>query len=262
MKSVKIVLPKEQKIVEIEILADLHIGSKKCRIEDIRQRIQRIKDEPNVYCVVLGDVLNNSTKGSIGDVYDESVSPREAVKFAIELLRPIKDKILFMTAGNHERRTYRESGDDLCEHIAFGLDILERYDYVSGLIWLIHGFNPGKHFAHANYDQVLTTIYCTHGDGQGGRTIGGKANGLERRGAVIDADIIITGHTHAPLSFRECSYHLKRHEYKVAMHEQLFVNASATLNHEAYAELVGLRPSSVESPRLILEAGKPPKVLI
>jgi hypothetical protein len=92
----------------------------------------------------------------------------------------------------------------------------------------------------------------THGDGQGGRTVGGKANGIQRRGHVVDADIIVTGHTHAPLSFRDCCYKIDYQNSSVSLKEQLFVNASATLNYEEYAELYGMKPSSKQSPVIIL----------
>ena len=93
----------------------------------------------------------------------------------------------------------------------------------------------------------------THGDGQGGRTIGGKANGLQRRGMVVDADIVVTGHTHAPLSFRDCFYRIDYPNSYVSKREQLFVNASATLDYEEYAELYGMKPSSKVSPVIVLD---------
>jgi hypothetical protein len=96
----------------------------------------------------------------------------------------------------------------------------------------------------------------THGDGQGGRTIGGKANGLQRRGQIVDADIVVTGHTHAPLSFRDCCYKIDYQNSGIVKKEQLFVNASATLNYEEYAELFGMKPSSKQSPVIILNGNK------
>lgn len=92
----------------------------------------------------------------------------------------------------------------------------------------------------------------SHGDGNGGRLVGGKANGLSRRGQIVNADIIVTGHTHSPISFRECSYVVDYQNSCARKIEQLFVNASATLDYEAYAELFGMRPSSKVSPKIVL----------
>ena len=100
------------------------------------------------------------------------------------------------------------------------------------------------------------SLYMTHGDGQGGRTVGGKANGLQRRGQIVDADIVVTGHTHAPMSFRDCFFRIDYPNSTVIKKEQLFVSASATLNYEEYAELYGMKPSSSQSPVIILNGRK------
>jgi hypothetical protein len=100
------------------------------------------------------------------------------------------------------------------------------------------------------------TLFMTHGDGQGGRLIGGKANGLQRRGQIVDADIVVTGHTHTPFTFRGKAYAINYQNSSVREREQVFVNASATLKYEEYAELYGMPPASVISPRIVLDGRK------
>ena len=82
--------------------------------------------------------------------------------------------------------------------------------------------------------------------------MGGKANGLHRRGQIVDADIVITGHTHAPMSFRDKCFVIDAKNNCVVEKEQLFINASATLDYEEYAELYGMKPSSKASPVIVL----------
>ena len=249
MKCVKNDLPQELNKIEIEIFSDLHLGSKKCDYMAIQKRIERVKENDNVYAIILGDVLNNSTKTSVGDVYEEELTPMQQVKKATMLFEPIKDKILGVCSGNHERRSYKTEGIDLLYFMCAELGIANKYDYCSCLLFIRFG-NDNKH------RKVCYTLYMAHGDGQGGRTIGGKANGLQRRGQIVDADIVVTGHTHAPLSFRDCCYQIDYHNSGVVKKEQLFVNASATLNYEEYAELFGMKPSSVLSPVIILNGRK------
>ncbi len=93
----------------------------------------------------------------------------------------------------------------------------------------------------------------THGTGTGGRTIGGKANGLERRGQIVDADIVCTGHTHQAVTFRETSYKVDPQNNSAYLKEQVFVNASSTLDYEKYAEKFGMKPSSKISPLIVLD---------
>ena len=39
----------------------------------------------------------------------------EQIQQAVELFGPVKDKILAITTGNHERRTYNKEGIDLID---------------------------------------------------------------------------------------------------------------------------------------------------
>ena len=250
MQLIDISLPVKE--VNIEIFADLHLGSKKCNIPLIQARLHKVLTDPNTYAVLLGDLINNSTKTSVGDTYTEELSPMEQMQLAVRLFEPIKDKILAITSGNHERRSYKKEGVDLMYFLAAQLGLEDRYDYCSNLIFLRLDADPGVGTGKGSNNPQLFTIYQTHGDGNGGRTVGGKANGLQRRGDIVDADVVITGHTHMPLSFRQCGYRIDRTHRRLIKHEQLFVNASATLDYEEYAELYGMRPSSTVSPVLHL----------
>lgn len=255
MKCVKNNLPHELTKIEIEIFSDLHLGSKKCDHLMIQKRIERVKENDHVYAILLGDTLNNSTKSSVGDVYEEELSPMQELNLATRMFEPIKHKILGVCSGNHERRSYKTEGIDLLYFMCSELGIADKYDYCSCLLFIRVGQTKGGKIAK-NIRQVCYTLYMTHGDGQGGRTIGGKANGLQRRGQIVDADIVVTGHTHAPLSFRDCCYTIDYQNSGVVTKEQLFVNASATLNYEEYAELYGMKPSSKQSPVIALNGTK------
>lgn len=252
MKSVKIDLPSDIEKLTIEIFSDLHIGSAKCDIDAIKERIEKVKNNPDTYCVILGDVINNSTKTSVGDVYGEPMSPMAQMTKAIELFSPIKDKIIGCVSGNHERRTYKQDGIDLIYFMCAELGITDKYSYSSGLLFIRFGQLPRNRKTR----KMCYTVYITHGDGQGGRLIGGKANGLQRRGRIVNADIIITGHTHTPFTFRENTFVIDYQNSRVKEREQVFINASATLKYEEYAELYGLPPSSPVSPRVILDGRK------
>lgn len=253
MKCVKVDLPAEHKEIFIEIFSDLHIGSKKCDYKAIQERIEKVKSDPNRYCIVLGDICNNSTKTSVGDVYEEELTPMQQVQKAVRLFEPIKHKIIGITSGNHERRSYKTDGIDLSYFFARELRVEHLYDYCACLLFIRFGKAKSHGAGGSHGGKMCYTLYMTHGDGNGGRTIGGKMNGLQRRGQIVDADIVVTGHTHSPATFRDSFFRIDYQNSSVSQREQLFVNASATLNYEEYAELYGMRPSSNVSPVIVLD---------
>ena len=116
MKVIKIDLPKDVTEIELHIFADEHIGDEHCDLDRLKERIKYVSETPNAYCLLNGDILDNATKTSIGDTYTQEFNPMEQLKVATELFSPLKDKILAITHGNHEARTYRKEGIDLSSH--------------------------------------------------------------------------------------------------------------------------------------------------
>lgn len=249
MHPMKVDLSEKLSKVKIEIFSDLHIGSPKCDYELIKERVKSVKDGENTYAIIIGDVVNNSTKTSCGDVFEEELTPMQQVQQAVSIFAPIQDKILVITSGNHERKSYKNDGIDLLYFLASELKMEDRYDYCSCLLFLRFGRNNMKR-------KICYSIYCQHGDGSSGRTIGGKANSISRRGAIIDADIIVSGHTHQQLTFREVSFKCDPQNNSYYQHEQVFVSASITLKYEQYAETYAMRPTSTKSPVIILDGKK------
>ena len=107
MKVIKIDLPRELSSMELHVFADEHLGDEHCDVKRLIQRIEYVKNTPSAYCILNGDIVDNATRTSIGDVYAQEFNPMEQLKRAVELFEPIKDKILLVTHGNHENRTYK-----------------------------------------------------------------------------------------------------------------------------------------------------------
>lgn len=249
MNCIKVDLPSTLKTIEIEFFGDLHIGSKRCNYNLINERIERVRNNENVYAVILGDIINNSTKNSVGDVYEEPLSPMQQIKTATTMFMPIKDKILCVVSGNHCDRSYKESGIDLLHFMCAELGIAHRYDTISCLTFIRFGSVARKNGSR----KMCYTMYVTHGTGNGGRLVGAKANGLARRGEIVDADIVVTGHTHQAITFRQSSYKVDYQNSSAYEKEQVFVNIASTLGYESYAEKTGLRPSSTVNPVVVLD---------
>ena len=250
MKVVKVDLPQELKEVEIHTLADLHIGDKFADKEGIKERIEYIRNTPNAYCILNGDLMNNATKTSVSDSYAEELTPMEQVEMCLVMLEPIKDKIIAITSGNHEKRTYNKEGIDITRLVAMQLKLIDRYSPTACLVFLRVGKAKQNHGRDGG--QVCYTLYCTHGSG-GGRKEGAKAIRLADMSSIVDADIYIHSHTHLPMIMKQGFFRVSLQKSSVARVDKLFVNTSAMLEYGGYGEAFEYKPSSQHCPVIYID---------
>ena len=254
MKVIKCDLSRELKSVELHILADLHIGDPHCDLDLIKERIKTISETPNAYAMLNGDIINNSTKTSVGDVYSEALTPMEQLNLAIELLEPIKNKIIAVTNGNHEFRTWKMDGVDLMRLACQQLGIEDKYSTTSCLMFLRFGEVSDGHKESKGTGKlrmVSYVIYMNHGSG-GGRKEGAKAIRLADMSSIVDADIYIHSHTHLPMVMKEAFYRTDVRNSSYALVDKLFVNTSACLKYGGYGETYEFKPSSTDTPIVLL----------
>ena len=247
MKAIKIDLPETLDCIELHTFADLHIGDKYCNTELIKQRINDVKDNKKAYCILNGDIINNATKTSVSDCYAEELSPMDQMTRFMDLFEPIKDKILCITSGNHENRTYNKEGVDITRLCARQLGLEDRYAKTSATVFL----RFGKQSAHEHNRKCRYVIYCTHGSG-GGRKEGAKAIRLADMACIIDADIYIHSHTHLPMVLKEAFYRTDTNNSVITKVDKLFINTSAMLEYGGYGEAFEFKPSSTDTPIIYL----------
>ena len=247
MKTIKINLSQDLESLELHIFADEHLGDENCDVNRLLQRIEYVKNTPNAYCILNGDILDNATKTSIGDTYAQVFNPMEQLQKAVELFDPIKDKILCITHGNHENRTYKKEGINLSQLIATQLGLIDRYTQTSALLFL----RFGKYASHNHGRRVCYTIYALHGSG-GGRKEGAKAIRLADMASIIDTDIYIHSHTHLPMIMKQAFHRVDTSNSTVALVDKLFVNTAANLNYGGYGEAAEFKPTSKETPTILL----------
>ena len=253
MKKIKIDLPTELEQIELHIFADEHIGDENCDMKRLLERIEYVKNTPNAYCFMNGDILDNATKTSIGDTYTQVFNPMEQLQKGVDLFSPIKEKILCITHGNHENRTYKKKGINLSCLIANQLGLADRYSPTSALLFI--RFGKGTHRATRGR-KVLYTIYALHGSGGGGRKEGAKAIRLADMASIIDVDIYIHSHTHLPMIMRQAFHRVDLTNSSVALVDKLFVNTAANLDYGGYGEAQEFKPSSKETPVIYLDGRK------
>lgn len=258
MKTIKIDLPRELKSAELHIFADEHLGDEHCDIKRLLQRIEYVKSTPNAYCILNGDIIDNATRTSIGDIYAQEFNPMEQLQKAVDLFEPIKDKILCITHGNHENRTYKKEGINLSYLIAKQLGLSERYTPTSATLFVRLGEESNRYKesnGSGKYRQICYTVYVLHGSG-GGRKEGAKAIRLADMASIIDTDIYIHAHTHLPMIMKQAFHRIDTRNNTVALVDKLFVNTASNLNYGGYGEAGEFKPNSKETPVVYLNGSK------
>ena len=247
MKVIKIDLPRELPSLEVHTFADEHLGDEHSDLKRLLSRIEYVKNTPNAFCILNGDIIDNATKSSVGDTYSQLFNPMEQLAKAVEIFEPIKDKILCITHGNHENRTYKNEGINLSHLIAKQLGLSDKYSPTSAVIFI--RFGEGSHSTRNR--KVCYTIYVLHGSG-GGRKEGSKANRLADMASIIDTDIYIHSHTHLPMVMKQAFHRIDNKNSAVALVDKLFINTAANLNYGGYGEAGEFKPSSKDTPVIYL----------
>lgn len=173
-------------------IADVHLGSKECMEKEFSNHLKAIAADETARVVLVGDLLNNGIKSSVTNVYDEVYTPREQKHRMIDLLRPVREKIVCVVGGNHERRIVRETSVDVTEDICRELGIEDAYAGDMGILKVTLGKD--------SHNKPVTYSFCvTHGAG-GGQLLGSAINKPDAfQMAIEGVDGIISGHTHKPL---------------------------------------------------------------
>lgn len=250
MKVVKVTIPKGPEFIEIFTFADLHIGDKFSDLTETKSTIEYISVTPHAFAILNGDIMNNATKTSVSDSYAEQLTPMEQLDTFVTIFKPIKDKILAITSGNHENRTYNKEGVDLTAVAAQQLGILDRYGKTGVVLFL----KVGEHrLANNKLVPIVYSFYINHGSG-GGRKEGAKAIRLADMASIVDVDIYIHSHTHLPFIMKQGFFRTDMSNGCVKYTDKLFVNTSAQLKYGGYGEAFEFKPSSRHTPHITLSA--------
>lgn len=224
----------DAKAMTLYPLGDWHLGSRQCDIPFIERVIKEIADNPDAYWCGMGDLMENAIVGSKSDVYLQNIPPKEQMDLIVKMLDPIKDKGLFLIAGNHEQRTMRQVGIVPEQYISVCLKI-PYLDYSC-----LAKFSLKK--AHWPHD---FTCYFHHNYG-GGYTNGGKVNRADcLRKICPTADAAFSGHFHVtsriPVTWFEAGVQsvIRRTGYD-------YVTGSALRWDSSYAEEKAKPASTVE----------------
>ena len=249
MNTAKHELPRDMTIAEIHVLADLHLGDPHCDEASIKERVKRIAETPNAYCLLNGDLMNVATKTSVSDIYAETLTPMQQLKRAEYILSPLRGKILGATIGNHEERIVKTDSIDLVEILSREM----KFPYCpDGLLLFI---KLGELTGNKHFRQTIYSLYMTHGTG-GGRTMGGKVNAVQRMAQAVDADVYVMSHVHTPSVTRDMYYRTDLPTCTAKPVERLYVITGASMDYGGYGQRQMYTPASKQSPVIRLRGDR------
>lgn len=238
--------PKNEDILIVPI-ADVHLGAAEHMETAWREFHTKVLETTNMYLLLCGDLINNATRNSVSNIFEETMRPSHQKKLMAEMLMPLRDRILCAVPGNHEARSGRDADDDPVYDIMCKLDLEDLYRENIAFLKLQIGNIEGNGTKNPTY-----TFAVTHGAG-GGILTGGAVNRSERFGYAIDGvDALITGHTHKPFVSHPGKIKVDTNNNKVSIKPFHIVTCSSWLTWGGYAARKQLLPSTHVSQQILL----------
>lgn len=226
-------------------ISDVHLGSPGCMEQEFMQFLETVRNTPNTYLTLGGDLIDNGTKSSVTNVFRATMYPSEQKKMMAKLLEPVRDRILCFVPGNHERRSGKDSDDDPTYDIAAKLDLETLYRENIAFVKIQLGeFERNDGSRTAGYQRPTYCLVVTHGSG-GGILTGASVNRGERFGYVIDGmDALIVGHTHKPFTTQPGKILFDARNNQIRVKPFKLICATSWLQYGGYAAQKMLLPSS------------------
>ena len=175
---------------------DWHVGASNCAYKELRDTINILK-KTNDKIILNGDLIDCITykdkrfnPEEIAEHYKISQLkdlPVHQINEVIELLEPIKDRIVAMIYGNHEGKFMQYNCFDPLSYLkgklGISAEILGKKGYVIARV-------------RKSDESATWLLACMHGKGGSGRTVGYKYNVVDNEFNRIIADCKIMGHIH------------------------------------------------------------------
>lgn len=235
--------------LHIHFIADVHLGAKEHMEREWADFCARLLTDKRAYIVIGGDLINNTTRTSVANIFDETMRPRDQKRVMMEMLKPIRERILCALPGNHERRSGKDVDDCPVYDIMCKLDLEHLYRENIAFVKVQMGKKDGNGQHNPTY--ILAAM---HGTG-GGMLSGGVINRNERFAYTIDGiDALLVGHSHKPMTSQPGKLYVDGHNNRVSVRPLKVVVATSWLEYGGYATRKQLLPTS-HAPQIITLCG-------
>ena len=258
MREMKLITWTFEDEITIYPISDVHLGSLEHNAAEWRKFCEKINSEPNSYVILGGDLINNATRSSVSNIFEEVLRPQEQKERMVAFLTPIKHKILCAVGGNHERRSIKDADCDPMRDIMVKMDLEDIYreNMAFMKVQILNAKSPS-----GKKDKIFTyTFAVTHGAG-GGVLTGSSVNKNERFGLAIDGlDCLVVGHTHKGTVTKPAKIVIDPRNDVVTVKPFTVITSQAWMNYGGYAMQKMMLPSSCataeDGQKLVLEKKK------
>jgi len=231
----------------------VHLGARECREEEFRKFVASVANTPNVYLTLGGDLIDNGTRGSVTNPFRATMPPHIQKREMANILFPVRDRILCLVPGNHERRSGKDADDDPLYDIACKLDLENLFREEFAIVKIQLGKTDYGNGIRTN-SKFRPTYTCVVSHGNGGGMLPGAAiNRGQRFGYIFDGcDLLVLGHTHVPYNIKYAKIKIDPHNNKVTEEYFKVLCATSWLEYGGYAARKGLTPAAFAEQTCVL----------
>jgi predicted phosphodiesterase len=234
-------------------IGDTHKGVVQSNVQKLKELVTWIKSKKNCLVILKGDLLDSIIQADIrfemknnDQDYDPNDTIETQVDSLVKILLPIKDRILWIEEGNHEKKVRQRYAVDPTGHLA--VKLATKRMGTTNLCRLVFRRKSRKYHATDHVD-----IYSVHGFG----TSTSCLNRLEAMRARIDFDIALAGHVHSkqtkvfPYIYMDNAGHLKQRDIWCALTGSFYDTYKE--GADSYGEDAGYKPEKTGVARIDLE---------
>jgi predicted phosphodiesterase len=242
----------EAPYLEILPISDLHLGSSRHLRGALDRLLRWLRADPYRRFILNGDLIDNATRQSVGDPFSATMSPQQQKNVIEDALKPFAERILLVTTGNHEARTYKATGSDPSEDIARYLGV--PYCPSGAFVKVAVGKRKKTEENH-NQRPVLYTLYVLHGACTG-KSAGAPLDFAQDLEHTVDADCYLVGHAHRPVVSAKSFFRLDIRTGRVRCVRHVFVMSGSAVAWGGSEQSKGLPPSVPVLPYVRLSGEK------
>jgi predicted phosphodiesterase len=253
-----ITLDDKNEPVKVVPFGDIHIGAAGVNIAYLKNTIDWIAKTPNCYAIGMGDYCDAiDIKDKRFDIkaidkrfipYLDNIASAQ-MNYIVELLMPIKNKILCMIPGNHEDKLRTRYSIDVMKQLESSLGV-NVGDYMT---YFRLKFNRNQFHA------VPITFWLQHG-WFAGRKMGGKVNQLSDVASSYEADVYIAGHSHDLFATTAEKISLPIGGMNIVKSKKIFINSgtfmeTTSMGGTSYSEQKAYSVAKIGTARLDIYPG-------
>lgn len=178
-------------VIKIKPIMDLHKGAKTCDVKAFKSFIKDRDDK--TYFFTNGDLWDaiyfrdKRFKASGHEHTDADDAVDIEIAEMVDLLSPIKDRIICVGHGNHEETVLKQCMTNMSKRLADALGV----PFLGYSFWfrLMLGWKGGGRVRSVDF-------FCSHGFGGGTRTEGGSITKYSKFSDRFACDVFVVGHDH------------------------------------------------------------------